>query len=150
MLRLEDPLQGRLWPCLHPQHFSPLHILLVSRKPLSSPADSPSLSLGLTAAVCECVVTRSGLPGRLVSVCPLEAALAPLCPVPCLCLGPWTERSLLPSHALRNCARLFSTLYRALMKTAFCPMGCWGEISVDTALCHKNTKQSQSGLTRED
>lgn len=39
---------------------------------------------------------------------------------------------------------------RALMKTAFCPLGCWGEISVDTALCHKNTKQPHSGLTQEE
>lgn len=35
------------------------------------------------------------------------------------------------------------------MKTAFCPVGCWGEIAIDTALCHKNTKQPQSGPARE-
>lgn len=35
------------------------------------------------------------------------------------------------------------------MKTVFCPVGCWGEISTDTALCHKNTKQPQSGPARE-
>lgn len=38
--------QGRLRPSLHPQRFSPLHILLVPGKSLFSRVDSLSLSLG--------------------------------------------------------------------------------------------------------
>lgn len=58
------------------------------------------------------------------------------------------EESFPQPWPLKLCSLIFH-IHGALMKTAFCPVGCWGEISTDTALCHKNTKQPQSGPARE-
>ena len=89
-----------------------------------------------------------GFPVDLSVSVPLEAAPALLFSVPPLCLGPRTERSLLPNHGLISWVCFFPTLCRALVKTAFVP-GVAEQGLCRHCLCHRNTKQPQSGLTQE-
>lgn len=80
---------------------------------------------------------------------PLEAALAPLCPVPCLCLGPQRRGVFSPAMASETVFAYFPDCTEP-DKTAFCPVGCWEEISVDTDCVIRTQSSLRVGSPKRD